>query len=305
MPCSRRVIAAWCRRAARRLRARTRGTEASQGAPGVTWSFAVRRTRRGLRLESPRARGIVATAFAVPAALAVAAACGSGSSAVGSAGSVPGMDGGALARDGSSNAADTSLSSEAGDAPAVPQSYALRVTSVDTTFVTEDHFIASVEMQLSGEPFAQAMGRDLGGYSRDYSCTGSVCSPSIYQDPALQADDGGPIVQIDLAGYSSAIESYEYSKQPMNGIAFESGAGTSLLFGPVLNPTGVTGAAALALGQSWFVHMAAGSNATNRFVTSAFSASNLLGWPGLWPTLQPFSSWNPAIAPTHDTGCSI
>jgi hypothetical protein len=265
----------------------------------------VRRTRRGLRFESPRARGIVATAFAVPAALAVAAACGSGSSAVGSAGSVPGMDGGALARDGSSNAADTSLSSEAGDAPAVPQSYALRVTSVDTTFVTEDHFIASVEMQLSGEPFAQAMGRDLGGYSRDYSCTGSVCSPSIYQDPALQADDGGPIVQIDLAGYSSAIESYEYSKQPMNGIAFESGAGTSLLFGPVLNPTGVTGAAALALGQSWFVHMAAGSNATNRFVTSAFSASNLLGWPGLWPTLQPFSSWNPAIAPTHDTGCSI
>ena len=76
-------------------------------------------------------------------------------------------------------------------------------------------------------------------------------------DPALApADDGGPVERIDLAGFSSAIESYEYSKQPMNGIAFESGAGTSLLFGPVLNPTGATGAAALQLAQTWFLHMA-------------------------------------------------
>jgi hypothetical protein len=91
----------------------------------------------------------------------------------------------------------------------------------------------------------------------------------------------------------------------MNGIAFESGAGTSLLSGPVLNPTGATGAAALQLAQTWFLHMAGESNATNRFVTADFSALNLLGWPGLWPTLQPFSSWNPEIHPTHDTGCSI
>ena len=128
----------------------------------------------------------------------------------------------------------------------------------------------------------------------------------MYWDPALPpADDGGPIGRIDLAGFSSAIESYEYSKQPMNGIAFESGAGTSLLFGPVLNPTGVTGVDALQLAQTWFVHMAGASNATDRFVSAQFSGTNVLGWPGLWPTLQPFSSWNPAIRPTHDTGCTI
>jgi hypothetical protein len=51
--------------------------------------------------------------------------------------------------------------------------------------------------------------------------------------------------------------------------------------------------------------MAAGSNAATRFVTAAYSPTNVLGWPGLWPTLQPFSSWNPAIQPTHDSGCSI
>ena len=164
-------------------------------------------------------------------------------------------------RDATADAADASVSPEAGGGAVAPQSYALRITSVDTTFVTEDHFIASLEMQLSGEPFAEAMGRDLGGYSRDYSCPGSVCSPSVYQDPALTGDDGGPAPRIDLAGYSSGIESYEYSKQPMNGIAFESGAGTSLLFGPVLNPTGATGAAALQIAQNWFLHMAGASNA--------------------------------------------
>src|ERR1700689_3394335 len=67
------------------------------------------------------------------------------------------------------------------------------VTPVDTTFVTRDHFIASVEMQISGEPFAQAMGRDLGGYSRDFACQTCPCSPSTYFDPALNDGvAGGP-----------------------------------------------------------------------------------------------------------------
>jgi hypothetical protein len=193
----------------------------------------------------------------------------------------------------------------ASDAGPDAQSFALSVTAVDTTFVTEDHFIASVEMQLSGEPFAQAMGRDLGGYSRDYSCQGGVCSPSSYYDPALANVDGGTTGVIDPAGFSSAVESYEYSKQPMNNIAFESGAGTSLLFGPVLNPSGLTGTAALQLAEEWFRHMAAASNSAGRFITSFEAVSNPLGWPGLWPTLQPFASWNPSIQPTHEAGCTI
>ena len=177
------------------------------------------------------------------------------------------------------------------------QSYSLTVTAVDTTFATEDHFIAAVEMQLAGEPFAEAMGRDLGGYTRDYACQDASCQASVYTDPS--STDGG--TAIDLPGYASAVESYEYSKQPMNNIAFESGAGTSLLFGPVLNPTGATGADALALAGAWFAHMAGGSNAGGRYV-QAIAPATPLGWPGLWPVLQPFSSWNPAIAPTSSAG---
>jgi len=80
----------------------------------------------------------------------------------------------ATSSEGDAQPSDASPESSVADATAVDagldvQAFALHVTSVDTRFVTEDHFIASVEMQLSGEPFAQAMGRDLGGYTRDYS----------------------------------------------------------------------------------------------------------------------------------------
>lgn len=165
--------------------------------------------------------------------------------------------------------------------------------------------MASIEMQLSGEPFAEAMGRDLGGYVRDYVCQEAVCSPSIYYDPEETNDAGAPKARVDLPGFSSGVESYEYSKQPMNNIAFESGAGTSLLFGPVLNPAGVNGAPALALARDWVQHLASESNATSRFVTGVVTDDNPLGWPGFWPTLQPFSSWDPTILPSRVGGCSI
>jgi hypothetical protein len=205
----------------------------------------------------------------------------------------PGPDGGR---------SDVAVDGASGPDGASPpkQTYALTVTAVDTTFDTEDHFIAAVEMQLSGEPFAEAMGRDLGGYSRDYACQDAGCSPSMYADPA--SADGSSV--IDLAGYSSAIESYEYSKQPMNNIAFESGAGTSLLFGPVLNPSGAKGTDALVLAQTWFEHIGSQSNAGGKYVQPV-GATNPLGWPGLWPVLQPFASWSPAIAPTNQAGCSL
>ncbi len=241
------------------------------------------------------------------AALATLAACGPASGDTAPDGSVGTPDGSSVVRDGSLEASrggpDSSAPASRGpDAGPDAQTFALTVSAVDTTFATADHFIASVEMQLSGEPFAQAMGRDLGGYTRDYSCQASVCSPSTYDDPTVTDQDAA--VRIDLAGFSAAVESYEYSKQPMNNIAFESGAGTSLLFGPVLNPNGATGAAALQLAQNWFLHMASASNATSRFVHDP-TASTPLGWPGLWPTLQPFSSWDPSIEPTSDADCSI
>jgi hypothetical protein len=215
----------------------------------------------------------------------------------------------ALGCDSTSNTSSDSgatTTSEAG-ATTLPQSFALNITAVDTTFVTRDHFMAAVEMQLSGEPFAEAMGRDLAGYSRDFSCQACSCDPSLYHDPALNGGvAGGPVARDDLAGFSSGVESYEYSKQAMNDIAFESGAGTALAFGPVLNAAGATGTDALQPLRDWVQHLAAGSNAVSRFVHSEATAQNPLGWPGLWPTLQPYASWDPSIkASNASTGCSI
>ena len=46
-------------------------------------------------------------------------------------------------------------------------------------------------------------------------------------------------------------------------------------------------------------HLAVGSNAVSRFVHSDVTPDNPLGWPGLWPTLQPYASWDPSIKATN------
>jgi hypothetical protein len=193
---------------------------------------------------------------------------------------------------------------EPGDAPVV---HGVSVTAVldSTQFVVREHMLAAGEMQISGEPLAQTMGRDLGGYSRD------LLPPNVYSDPVL----GLP--WIDLAGFSTAVESYEYSKQPMNFLAFESGAGTALVHAPL-----VGGSANLA---ALIQHFATGSNALGKWVfpagtwptnntfgdlnpTGAGSgAANPLGWPGIWPTVHLFDSFDPAIRPTSAVNllCSI
>jgi len=165
--------------------------------------------------------------------------------------------------------------------------------------------LAAGEMQISGEPLAQAMSRNLADYSR------VQLPPDVYFDAVTD------YAWIDLAGFSTAIESYEYSKQPMNDLAFESGAGTALAYAPL-----VAGDAPLvALVQ----HFAAGSNAAGKWVFPAGTfpannsfgdsnptgkgdpADNPLGWPGIWPTAHVFASFDPALAPTSDVvlQCSI
>jgi hypothetical protein len=161
--------------------------------------------------------------------------------------------------------------------------------------------LAAVEMQLSGEPFATAMGRNLTSFSRDWR------PPNIYFDTS--PDSTGPWV--DLAGFSSAVESYEYSKQPMNNLAFESGAGLSLAYGPLLNPTQDDAAGCAALRQ-WVQKLGnesyAVSPATGHpYFSTTATAENPLGWPGIWPTLEPFVSFDPTIDPTNSVSeqCSI
>jgi hypothetical protein len=198
---------------------------------------------------------------------------------------------------------------DAGNAPRV----VITMTVGSTRFVTREHMLAAGEMQISGEPLAEAMGRDLGAYSRDF------VPPDVYQDTQLGR------LWVDLAGFSSGIESYEYSKQPMNNLAFESGAGTALVYGPVLNPAGATGAAALGLLADAVQHFGAGSHASGLYVFApgtfpannsggasnptgaGIGANNPLGWPGIWPTNHVFASFDPAVNPTSglEIRCSI
>jgi len=89
------------------------------------------------------------------------------------------------------------------------------------------------------------LGRTLGGYSRDYP------TPNLYFDPT---EGGAPVV--DLLGFSTAIESYEYARAPVASLALESGAGPSYIFGPLINPGASIGAAALAIAIPRVAHFA-------------------------------------------------
>lgn len=167
----------------------------------------------------------------------------------------------------------------------------------DTGFVARDDFLAGMEMQLSGEPLAEAMGRDLAGYER------SLLPTDQY------SDDGTLSTVTDVTGFSIGVESYEYSKQPMNSVAFESGAGTSLVFGPLVAPG--QGDEAEATLEQAMERYARATNAWGRFVVAPGSwrgaSANPLGYPGLWPTTHVFASFDPAIAPTSDVelNCAI
>lgn len=181
----------------------------------------------------------------------------------------------------------------------------------DTRFITMEHMMASIEMQQSGEPLAEAMGRDLAGFDR------FMLPPNLYADPA---DDAGASV-IDLVGFSTAVESYEYSKMPMNMLAFESTAGTSLGHAALFNPAGVTGEAAMRLLRDRVQRHAIASHAgvapvgdagagLSGFVTVPAPVDNdlnRLGFGGFWPTVHPFAAFDPTCSPSRGAtrSCSL
>jgi len=206
---------------------------------------------------------------------------------------VPAPDGG-----GGKGGAGTSSSSSASTGGAgtggtpLPTGLTAKITS--TRFLTADHMLASLEMQISGEPFAELLGRDLGGFDRFSTKTDN------YTDPTTG------VAGVDALGFSLAVESYEYSKQPMNNLSFESGAGISLQFGPILNPTGVTGDPAFTLLGDRLQYFAEASRATGALFGKNFvtvpaptnDPTNYYGWPGFWPVIAEFRSFDPAIAPS-------
>ena len=167
---------------------------------------------------------------------------------------------------------------------------ALTGTLVNSRFEVAEHMRASIEMQISGEPFAQLLGYNLTGFDRTLFTTDQY-SP-----------DGGFYIT-DPLGYALGVETYEYSKQPMNNLSFESGAGLSLMFGSVLNPTQVGGDAGYGLLAQRFQLFAAEANCGGAVQKDLIVAPapqtvlNFYGWPGLWPVFAEFSSFDPTIAP--------
>jgi hypothetical protein len=183
--------------------------------------------------------------------------------------------------------------------PAAPPQ--LQATLVDSSFDVANHMAAGLEMQLSGEPFAQLLGYNLAGFGRTFKVT------DLYLDPATQT------YRTDPLGYALAVESYEYSKQPMNNVSFESGAGLSLMFGPVLNSGQVTGDAAYSLLLTRFQQLAGEAMATTPSGGPVASPAptenplNFYGWPGLWPVFAEFSRFDSWIdpAPGRVLTCSL
>src|SRR4051812_13161255 len=88
---------------------------------------------------------------------------------------------------------------------------------VDQRGDVQQLMFAAGEMQISGEPFAHGFaGRNLGNYDRTY----------IPPDQYIENNGGDDMLPItDLFGFSTAVESYEYSKYHMNIVSQQTGAG--------------------------------------------------------------------------------
>jgi hypothetical protein len=154
---------------------------------------------------------------------------------------------------------------------------------------------AAGEMQTSGEPFAQNFaGRTLAYYDR------YAPHPDLYYVPASSAGVStftAPVV--DLFGFSSAVESYEYSKYHMNIVANQSGAGVSLVNGPLIlaRPEAtpfekLRARMAILIGASGAV--------VAQYAVLPAPANNPLndfGFRGLWPNMAPFRSFDVTMSP--------
>ncbi|MFO0756805.1 MAG: hypothetical protein U0359_09950 [Byssovorax sp.] len=179
----------------------------------------------------------------------------------------------------------------------------LVASTTDTRFQTADHMLAAIEMQISGEPFAELIGRDLGGYDR------FSAQEDNYLDPATNMPG------LDPLGFSMAVETYEYSKQTMNAMSFELGAGLSLQYGPVQNPANASGDAAFTLLLDRIQKLGKASRASGAKFGKDFVASppppndptNYYGWPGIWPVYAEFRSFDPTVHPAvgADHECSL
>jgi hypothetical protein len=167
-------------------------------------------------------------------------------------------------------------------------------TITSTRVETQRLMFAAGEMQISGEPFAEGfMGRNLDGYDR------SFLPPDRYSPSAKGGDE-----IVDIVGFSTAVESYEYSKFHVNMIALQTYAGPSLAWGPVLNAAGDTATdeptvRARLAGRMDTILRHAGADVAGFAILPPPSTNpfNPLGFSGIHPILVPYRSFDPALVP--------
>ncbi|HSN10596.1 MAG TPA: hypothetical protein VLS51_00605, partial [Propionibacteriaceae bacterium] len=173
--------------------------------------------------------------------------------------------------------------------PRVPVSAQLVSSRVDA----QGMMFAAGEMQISGEPFAEFFaGRNPTYYDRLYLPPDRYLVP----DPVTHV----PAAIVDPFGFSTMVESYEYSKYHMNSLVEVSGAGVSLVNGPmVLSGTAATPQDRLALRVSHVLQSAGTDVAGYATVPPPTNNPlNLLGFPGLRPVMAPYRDFDPTIAGT-------
>jgi hypothetical protein len=180
------------------------------------------------------------------------------------------------------------------DGISLPQANRIPVYSqlVSSHVDVQQLLFAAGEMQISGEPFASGFaGRNLGDYDRNY----------IPPDQYI-LDNGGddPIPVTDLFGFSTAVESYEYSKYYMNMEIQESTAGVSLANGPIVAT--LPGATSLDRLRARMQDLLSSSGTDiGGYATlpaPADNNQNYLGFPGQWPSFLPYKDWDPTMNAT-------
>jgi hypothetical protein len=173
--------------------------------------------------------------------------------------------------------------------PRVPVKAELVAARTDTA----ELLFAAGEMQISGEPFAEGFaGRNLNAYDRNFVPTDQYLL-------ATSTDVPTPVT--DLFGFSTAVESYEYSKYHMNMVAQQTTAGLSLAVGPLVAARAEGTPVERMRAREAELIVAAGTDVGGYVVLPAPTDNplNPLGFEGLWPTFAPFKSFDAAMAP-HD-----
>jgi hypothetical protein len=173
--------------------------------------------------------------------------------------------------------------------PRVPVVSELVSSAVDV----QGMMFAAGEMQISGEPFAQFFGgRNLAYYNR------LQLPPDLYLVPTPGT---GTLAGVpDLFGFSTAVESYEYSKYHVNSVIQFSGAGVSLANGPVVGRRGEATAQDRLIARATGLMTAAGTDVGGLAVLPPPTNNplNLIGFAGLVPVFAPYSSFTPDIPAT-------